>query len=91
MNFEEDLVLKIVALMRQRFGGDDRAALDRLFAAYDHNGDGEIDGEELMHLLADAGIGNDRTRKAWVRAAMSQLDQDGNGTINLRELASILE
>jgi Ca2+-binding EF-hand superfamily protein len=91
MSFEEDLVDKILALMRQRFGGTDRASLARLFETYDANGDGQVDADELACLLADAGVGSARTRKAWVRAAMSQLDSDGSRTLDLRELGSILD
>ncbi len=91
MSFEDDLVDKIVALMRKRFGGVDEVALGRLFSTYDDNGDGQIDGAELARMLADAEVGNARTRKAWVRVAIQQLDKDGSRTISLSELATIIE
>lgn len=90
-SFEGDLVDKILALMRLRFGGTDRASLEKLFQAYDTNGDGEIDHDELARLLADAGVGSARTRKTWVRAAMSQLDTDGSRTLDVRELSTIID
>jgi Ca2+-binding EF-hand superfamily protein len=91
MSFEATLIEKILTLMRQRFGGTDRASLERLFGAYDTNGDSEIDSDELARLLADAGVGSARTRKAWVRAAMRQLDSDGSRTISVSELSSIID
>ena len=91
MDFEDYLVARIHELMRGRFGGSDAVALKRLFDAYDTNGDGQIDRDELARLLADAGVGNELTRKAWVRAAMRQLDTDGSQTISYRELETIVE
>lgn len=89
MSVEAELVGKVQKLMNERFGGTDSAARAKLFAAYDHDGDGQVDRDELKKLLADAGVGNGLTRGVWVSGVISKLDHDASGTISYAELESI--
>ncbi|MFO0748443.1 MAG: EF-hand domain-containing protein [Myxococcota bacterium] len=85
MSVEEELVSKIQKLMQARFGGTDRAARERMFAAYDHDQDGHITKDELSKLLEDAGVCNGLTRGFWVKGVMSHLDRDDSATIDFAE------
>jgi len=89
MSLEAELVGKIRQLMHDRFGGSDAAARQRMFEAYDHNRDGEIDKDELGRLLSDAGVGNAFTRGMWVSGVMSRVDADKNSTISYSELEAL--
>jgi len=89
MTDEEELVSKVRKLMTERFGGTDVAARKKLFEAYDKNGDGQVDQDEMKQLLADAGVGNGLTRGAWVRGVIKKLDSDDDKTISYDELERI--
>ncbi len=89
MSTEEELVTKVKKLMNERFGGTDADSRKKLFAAYDHDGDGQVDRNELKKLLADAGVGNGLTRGVWVSGVIKKLDDDENGTISYAELEAI--
>ena len=89
MGVEDELVGKVQLLLRDKFGGTDADARLRLFEAYDANHDGEVDKDELLRLLADAGIGNPTTRSMWVAGVMSRVDSDKSSTISYAELEDL--
>lgn len=77
-----ELQTKLKALVAERFGGNWASA----FKAYDANGDGRIDANELETLLADANVGNFVTRSSWVRGVLDEVDTNRDGTISYDEL-----
>ena len=91
MSIEKELVGKIQTLMRERFGGTGADSRRRLFDAYDGDQNGQISGDELSHLLADAHVGNGLTRGFWVKGVLHRLDADKSGTISYLEFEGILE
>lgn len=81
----QELVDKVGKLFDERFGGDHRQA----FAHYDRDQKG-IDREELLALLADAGIGSWLTRGFWADGILGELDTDKDGVISLSEFETVL-
>ncbi|QJW98387.1 EF-hand domain-containing protein [Frigoriglobus tundricola] len=76
---------KVTVLVRDRFGGNYRAA----FAHYDDDGSGAIDKDELKLLLSDAGIGSGLTRWSWASGIMKEVDTDGDGGISWAEFEAV--
>ncbi len=76
-----ELKTKVGALVNQRFGGDYKAAFDH----YDGSHDGGVNRDELVQLLADAGVGNAFTRGMWADGIMEKLDLDKDGRIQWSE------
>ncbi len=91
MSIEKELVEKIQALMRERFGGTGAESRRHLFDAYDGDQNGQMSGDELSRLLADAKVGNGLTRGFWVKGVLHRLDADKSGTISYHEFEGILE
>lgn len=91
MAIEKELVSKIQALMRERFGGTGAESRRHLFDAYDADHNGQISGDELSRLLHDADVGNALTRGFWVKGVMGRLDADKSGTISYAEFEDILD
>jgi Ca2+-binding EF-hand superfamily protein len=89
-NQQEELVMKVKALMQRKYGATDAAALRKLFDEYDRNRDGKIDLRELESMLSEAGIGNALTRGMWVKGVMSAIDENGDQVIDWAELAKVL-
>jgi Ca2+-binding EF-hand superfamily protein len=84
---KRELVEKVSALVRSRFGGDYRAA----FGHYDADGDGLVSKAELKALLRDAGVGSGLTRWAWADGVIGELDADGDGHISWAEFEAVFE
>jgi len=90
MAVEAELVTKIQALMKSRFGATDSGARRSLFEAYDANSDGQICRSELAKLLDDAGVGNAFTRGFWTKGVLARLDSDENETISYEEFEAVI-
>ncbi len=90
MSVEAELVGKVRGLLEKRFGGAGKESRARAFAAYDSNGDGFIDGDELKQVLEDAGVGNGFTRGMWVKGVMGRMDSNGDGLIDLSEFEAVI-
>ncbi len=84
---KRELVEKVSALVRSRFGGDYRTA----FGHYDADGDGLVSKAELKALLRDAGVGSGLTRWAWADGVIGELDADGDGHISWAEFEAVFE
>jgi Ca2+-binding EF-hand superfamily protein len=82
---QQQLVEKIEALLKKKYGAVDEASMKKLFDAYDANSDGKIDKGELTQLLKDADIGNALTRGAWVKGIIDKLDQNADKAISWDE------
>jgi len=90
MSMQKELVSKVHAMMRERYGGTGPEALQALFADYDADDNGVIDGDELERILADAAVGSAISRRFWVRGVFARYDKDRSGTIDPEELARAL-
>ena len=64
-------------------------AVDTLFEAWDANGDGNIDKEELRAFLADL-FGDDAASQEDVDDFMGQLDSDNDAQISRQEISAFL-
>jgi Ca2+-binding EF-hand superfamily protein len=84
---QEELVQKVQALMTKKFGTASPESMRKLFDAYDHDGDGKIEGHDLEALLEDAGVGNVFTRGAWVKGILSALDRNHDKSIDWAEFS----
>lgn len=62
MSSERELVTKIDALIRKRYGNATSGAQQRLFNSFDKDSDGKISSDELSKLLEAADVGNRFTR-----------------------------
>lgn len=82
---QEELVEKLEALMKKKYGATSEENMKKLFLAYDANNDGKIDKNELMTLLKDADVGNSFTRGAWVKGIIEQLDKNADKAISWDE------
>lgn len=87
---KRELVTKMTAHVRKRFGGTGLDAWRRAFDAADRNHDGAISKPELEAMLKAAGIGNFITIGAWTDGVMRELDKGQNGTLTFEELKSAL-
>jgi Ca2+-binding EF-hand superfamily protein len=81
-----ELIDKVARLVADRFGNDHHKA----FGHYDRDGDEAISRDELLELLADAGVGNRFTRGWWADGILAELDVSKDGKVGLAELAGIL-
>lgn len=63
---------------------------EQLFRAYDGDGDGALRRDELVRLLADAGIGSGLTRGAWASGLLRRLDRDQGGALTWDEVQAAL-
>jgi Ca2+-binding EF-hand superfamily protein len=75
----------IKALVKNKFGGDYRAAFDAYAGP-----DGKIDSDELSTVLEQAGIGNGLTRGFWVSGVLDKVDQDGDRKISWPEFQAVV-
>jgi hypothetical protein len=82
---EQELVDGIKALVKNKFGGDYRAAFDAYAGP-----DGKIDSDELSTVLEQAGIGNGLTRGFWVSGVLDKVDQDGDRKISWPEFQAVV-
>jgi Ca2+-binding EF-hand superfamily protein len=84
----QELIDKVGRLLRARFRGSYRLA----FAYYDRQRkDGNINVQELVRLLQDAGIGTWLTRGSWAQAIVASLDTNRDGAISFGEFEAALE
>ncbi len=81
----KELVTKIEALLRRKYGATGMGSQQRLFNSHDKDSDGMIDSGELKGLLKEARVGNGITRNAWVRGIMRRMDTDGDSKISWDE------
>ncbi len=88
---ERELVTKIDALLRKRYGNATTNAQRQLFDSFDKDGDDKINSDELDRLLKAADIGNMITRGAWVRGIMKAMDSDHDDQITWNEYLSAIE
>lgn len=82
---EKELKEKVGALVSKRFGGD----FQKAFTHYDSDKSGGVSRDEIVKLLADAGVGNGLTRGAWASGILKKLDRDENGAIEWTEFQSV--
>ncbi|HEU4536337.1 MAG TPA: EF-hand domain-containing protein [Polyangiaceae bacterium] len=87
---QDELVQKVQALLRQRYGDEGPESMRKLFDAYDRDGDGRVGGDELEQLLKDAGVGNGLTRGMWVKGIIKELDQNRDQTIDWAEFSKAI-
>ena len=85
MSNKEELISKISALLRKKYGNTSEGSQKRLFDEHDRDSDGQIDTDELAALLTEAKVGNRISRGFWVRGIMGQMDTDGDGKISWPE------
>jgi Ca2+-binding EF-hand superfamily protein len=83
----KELQDKVNGLVAARFAND----YDRAFNHYDRSKDGKISRDELLNLLADAGIGSWLTRGIWADGIITELDADRDGKISKVEFEAILD
>lgn len=57
------------------------------FRVFDTNGDGRITAKELNHVLKELGI---KMSKSDIKKMISELDRDGNGTIEYSEFVAMM-
>lgn len=88
MNPETELITKVKKLITDRHGVDDQRALRSTFEAYDRNGSGRLEAEELTRVLEDAGIGNKLTRGMWVKGILSKLAREASDALSWNDFAS---
>jgi len=88
MNPEIELITKVKKLITTRHGNDDAQALRQTFEAYDKNGTGRLEPDELSRVLEDAGIGNKLTRGMWVKGILSKLAREVNDALSWNDFAS---
>jgi hypothetical protein len=82
---ERELKDKVGALVSKKFGGDFKKA----FTHYDADKDGGVSKDEIVKLLADAGVGNGLTRGAWANGILKKLDRDESQTVEWTEFQSV--
>lgn len=87
---ERELVTKIEALLRKRYGNATENAQKQLFDSFDKNSDGQIDADELGALLKAASVGNAFTRGAWIRGIMKSMDSGKDAQISWTEYLSAI-
>ena len=87
---ERELVTKIDALLRKRYGNATTAAQRQLFDSFDKDRDAKIDSGELSDLLKAADVGNAFTRGAWVRGIMKSMDSNTDGRVSWDEYLSAI-
>lgn len=74
-----DLGRRVQNLVRQQYGGDQRAA----FNHYARNG--EVPRAQVQQLLEDAGVGSMFTRGAYTDAVMDRFDTNRNNGVSWQE------
>lgn len=57
---------------------------------FDTDGSGKIDNEEVVTLLQGDGIGNIVPKEA-IKAAIEEIDQDGDGEIDFQEFIAMMK
>jgi hypothetical protein len=82
---ERELKTKVGALVQSKFGGNYKAA----FEHYDADKSGSVDKNELVHLLAEAGVGSGITRGTWASRIIAKLDANADGAIEWSEFESV--
>lgn len=87
-NPEIELVTKITALVKEKFGGNYKRAFDNY--ARDEKLDKVLGRDEILVLLSDADIGNTFTRGRWADGILEKLDQNGDGLVTFSELQKLI-
>lgn len=82
---EKELLTKMTRLVRERFGGNWRAAFFEYAGA-----DQRIDEEELQKMLKAANIGYPMTREKWAEAIIGAIDKGGDGMIGWEEFEPLV-
>ena len=85
MGKREEIIKKISDLVREKYGGDWKAA----FEGEDADKDGKISSKELTAVFAAAGIGSGLTRFLYVNGTMEQLDPNRDGFIEWEDFAEL--
>lgn len=83
---ETEVVEKVRALVKVKFGGDYRKAFDFYAGADELLGRGE-----LIVVLRDAGVGAALTRGAWADGIIGWLDKDRSGQLSWEEVSALKE
>lgn len=91
MSSEEELIRKINALLKKKYGGASMDAMRKLFDEYDKNSDGQIDKAELTALLAEAEVGSGLTRGMWVSGINEKLDTNRDAKISWDEFRRVID
>lgn len=82
----KEVVEKVTALVRRKFGGDWKKAFDH----YDENGDGLASTDEIASMLALAGVGYRLTRWAIAEHIITLMDSDNDGQVSFDEFKAHL-
>ncbi len=88
---QQELVEKIKKLLVKKYGDSSLESMQKLFTAYDKDGDKRISAGELEQLLKDADVGNGFTRGAWVKGVIEALDKNADKTIDWNEFSDAVK
>jgi len=82
-----ELKHKVAAFCANHYDGDYRKAFDD----YDSNLDGMMTRDEIVELLADAGVGNRLTRGMWANGILDKLDMNQDHGVSWAEFESVFK
>ncbi len=82
-----ELKHKVAAFCTNHYDGDYRKAFDD----YDSNLDGMMTKDEIVELLADAGVGNRLTRGMWANGILDKLDMNQDHGVSWAEFESVFK
>ena len=85
----KELKDKVAALVQSKFGGDWYRAFNHY--AGKNGGTGEVDKEDLLAMLEDAGVGSWLTRGAWADGIIGELDKNKDKSISWSEFETLLQ
>jgi Ca2+-binding EF-hand superfamily protein len=88
---QQELVEKIQALLRKKYGDSSVESMKKLFDHYDKDKDKKISQNELEQLLKDAEIGNSFTRGMWIKGIVGQLDTNNDKHIDWDEFSAAVK
>lgn len=83
----QEVIEKIGALVKSRFGGDLKTAFD----SYDSEKSGSLSGDEVYAVLSDAGIGNRFTRGMYVKEIIRTIDTNEDAEVSWDEFQAVLQ
>ena len=80
-----ELKRNVSSLVARRFNGDYK----RAFVHYDGDQDGRMTKEEIVAMLADAGVGNFVTRGMWADGILEKLDMNHDRGVSWGEFDAV--
>ena len=89
MTPEQELTLRVAALVRKRKGNDSEASLRAIFFEYAGD-DSQVCAKDLTEILKDAEVGNALTRGMWVKGVMTRLDINRDDFVSWDEFSAVI-